>query len=435
VTFTYSNVGLALDRGATATTVIAILPAKATGDRIGTTPLVEARITQAGVTTATITATPASTLADGVRRPVAVAVTNIRDAAGHVVPDGTRIALTAASWYRRDDGACCNGSAGGILLDGVSAPNDAAFRVFTVSNGRVDATFSAESISPFEVTPVKSSVIAATVANASNNNRVTTIPFGEGTIAVSSVAAATATASPVTLLADKQARTSTVTVSGLTDAQGLPVPDGTKVAITANDWYRLSDGGCCNGSAGGTMLGGDPTPNDGSFRTYTVVNGEVTATYSDAGRFVDTGNTAPAILSILPANAQGSRVGNRPFAVATVTLAGYNTGTFAAPATTTAGGTVSMTLSNIRDAAGNLVPDGAKVAVTANNWSNRDGSCCNGSAGGTIVGGAATPNDGGFRTFVVSGGAITFSFTAPATANTTSVISAVSAETFAIRTQ
>ena len=52
----------------------------------------------------------------------------------------------------------------------------------------------------------------------------------------------------------------------------------------------------------------------------------------------------------------------------------------------------------------------------------------NGSAGGAIGGGVATPNDGNFRTFVVSGGQITFSFTAPSSTNVTSVISAISAD-------
>lgn len=446
-TFTYSNVGLVLDRGTTATSVIAILPAKSTGDLITSQPFAEARVTQAGVTSASIVATPASTLADGVRRPVAIAVTNIRDAAGNLVPDGTRVALTANNWNRRSDGGCCNDSVGGALLDGVVAPNDNRFKVFTVVDGRVDATYSAETISPLDVTTIRSGVIAATVANASNNSRMTTTPFGEGTVAVSSIATATANASPVSLLADRQARTSTVTISGLTDAQGLPVANGTKVAITAVDWNRLSDGGCCNGSAGGTMLGGDPTPNDNRFRSYTVVDRTVTATYSDIDRFVDTGSTAAAILSILPASVDGSRVGTRPFAVAQVTLAGFDSATVLAPATIIADGSTSVTLTNIRDAAGNLVPDGTRIAVTAANWNNRDGSCCNNSAGGTIAGGSATPNDSRFRTLTVAGGEVSFTLTAPATSGVTSVLSAVPADgdgnrtsikpfaAFAIRTQ
>jgi hypothetical protein len=206
------------------------------------------------------------------------------------------------------------------------------------------------------------------------------------------------------------------------------VPDGTKVAITADPWYRLADGGYHNGSAGGTMVGGEATPNDGRFRTYTVTGGTVTATYSDINRLVDTGNTAPAILSVLPATPAAHRIAERPFAAVTVTLAGLDTGTFVAPSTTTPGSSVGVTLTNIRDAVGNLVPDGTRIALTADPWYNRDGSYHNGSAGGSFTGGTGTPNDGRFRTFVVTGGQIAFTFNAPAGINVTSVISAVSAD-------
>jgi hypothetical protein len=123
-----------------------------------------------------------------------------------------------------------------------------------------------------------------------------------------------------------------------------------------------------------------------------------------------------------------TRIGTRPFAAAAVTLVGMDTATFLAPATTAPGSAVSVTLTNIRDAAGNLVPDGTRLAVTAARWYNRDGSYHNGSAGGSIGGGVATPNDGNFRTLTVSGGQVTFTFNAPAAANVTSVISVLSAD-------
>lgn len=445
VTFTYSNAGLVLDRGATATTVIAVLPATGTGNRIGTTPIAEVRISQGGLTSATVVATPASTLADGATRPVAVAITNLRDALGHVLPDGTRVALSAAPWYRRSDGGYPNNSAGGRFLDGAATPNDGNFRTYTVTNGRIDATYAADTVPPFGPNESRSAVIAAVVANASAS-RVTVIPFAEGAVALSSAVAASAVASPPTLYADRQARTSVLTISGITDAQGVPVPDGTKVAITAAAWYR-PDGSYPNGSAGGTMLGGDPTPNDGNFRTYTVTGGQVVATYSSSGVFADVGNTAPVVLSVLSATPAGNRIGAVPMTTAGLTLAGADTATVVASSTTSPGGSVPVTLTNLRDAAGNLIPDGANVAVTMSNWHNRDGSFGNGSAGGAVVGGTPTPNDGTFRTFTVSGGQVTFSVTLPGAANLTSVVSVLPADgngsriavrplaTHAIRTQ
>lgn len=428
VSFIYSNVGLVLGRNATATTVIAILPADGAGNRIGERPFVEARITQGGISSASIVPTPSSTIADGTRRPIAVAVTNIRDALGNLVPDGTRIALTARTWYRASDGGYHNSSAGGVFIDGVATPNDGDFRTYTVENGRVDATYSAETISPLGATQGGTAVIAAVAASYANNNRLVERPFDEGRLAVSSIQTSTAVVSPVSLLADRQARTSVITISNMTDSQGRAILDGTKVAITARAWYRASDGGYHNGSAGGTMLGGEATPNDGEFRTYTVTNGQVTATYSSEGLFVETDGQASAVLSVLPAMPNGSRIGTRPFTSATITLAGYDSVSFVAPSTTTPSSAVSVTLTNIRDAVGNLVPDGAKVAVSAVRWYNPDGSYHNGSAGGSISGGVATPNDGDWRTFTVAGGQVTFTFNAPAANNVTSVITVNAAD-------
>ena len=423
VSFIYSNAGLVLNRGETATTVIAILPADGSGNRIGNRPFAEARITQGGISSASIVATPSSTLADGTRRPIAVAVTNIRDALGNLVPDGTRIALTARPWYRASDGGYSNNSAGGIFIDGVATPNDGDFRTYTVQNGRVDATYSAESVALLSPTQPNTAVIAAVAAASANNNRLVNRPFDEGRLAVSSIETSTAVVAPTTLLADRQARTSVITISNMTDSQGRPIPDGTKVAITARLWYRASDGGYPNGSIGGTMIGGDATPNDGDFRTYTVTNGQVTATYSSEGLFVAPHDQGIAILSVLPAQPNGNRIGTRPFTSANVTLVGLDSTTVIAPSTTAPGGSVTVTLTNIRDTVGNLVPDGAKIAVSAAIWYNPDGSYSNGSAGGAIAGGVATPNDGNFRTFTVTGGQVTFTFTAPTLINRTSVIS------------
>jgi hypothetical protein len=265
------------------------------------------------LTTATVVATPPSTLADGARRPIAIAVSNIRDALGNTVPDGTRIALTADPWYRRDDGGWNNESVGGTFLDGVATPNDGRFKTYTVQNGRVDATYSAETIAPLAVTNPRSSVIAVLVASPLNNNRLTDRPFAEGVVATSGVATATAVTNPTSLVADRQDRVSVVTVSGLTDAQGRVVPDGTKVAITAQPWYRLADGGWNNNSAGGTMTGGDPTPNDGRFRTYQVTGGQVTFSFTAPS----TANVT-SVISAISADGANNRNHHIPFATVAV---------------------------------------------------------------------------------------------------------------------
>jgi hypothetical protein len=390
-------------------------------------PFAEARIPQGGLTSAVITTDPASAVADGVRRPVRVRVTGIRDALGNFVPDGTRVALTARPWYRRADGGYSNGSSGGLLLGGVTAPNDIAFQVYSTVGAALDATYSAESVPLLSATDVRTAVISATVASATNE-RVTTRPFAEGAVAVSSVTTGTVTASPVSLLADGQPRTSLVTIEGLTDAQGRTVADGTRVALTARPWYRQSDGGYSNGSAGGSFVGGTPSPNEASFTSYEVSNGRVTATYSAEGLTNAVGATRPAVVSVLPATATGAIIGSRPLLSTVINLVGMDTATVLAPGSGAPGGAVSVTLSNIRDAAGNLVPDGTRVAVTARNWYRLTGSYGNGSAGGTISGGIVTPNDGDFRSFTVSGGQVSFDVILPGVVGGTTVVSVVPAD-------
>jgi hypothetical protein len=424
---TYSAAGLVLNPRTTATTVISLLPADVSLNRVGERPILALPITLAGISSASIVPDQSSVVADGGVRPVRVVISSILDALGNPVPDGTKIALTANAWYRVSDGGWHNGSAGGAFIDGVSTPNDGRFRTYTVVNGRIEATYSPNGLS-LGATDVRTAIFSAVVADASDS-RVTDWPFASGSITLSSATQGAIGAAPSSVLADGQHRFSEITITGLVDVAGQPLVDGTKVAITASAWYRLSDGGWNNASAGGAMVGGDPTPNDGRFRTYTVTNQSVTATYSTAGIVADSFQTLAAIISVLPADPAGNRIADRPFLATTVTLAGMGSALFSAPATVAPGGVVTMIFSDIRDALGNVVPDGTRVALTAQPWYRMsDGGFHNGSAGGTFIDGAAVPNDGRFRSYVVTGGQITATFQAPGGHDVTTVISAVSAD-------
>jgi len=424
---TYSSAGLVLDPGQTATTYVSVLPASANANRVGTRPIVAVPITLAGVSQASVVPDQSSVVADGGVRPVRVVVSGIRDALGNPVPDGTRVALTADAWYRVADGGWHNGSAGGVFVDGAPTPNDGRFRTYVVTNGRVEATYSPTGVA-VGATDVRTTVFSVVVAGT-DDNRVTTRPFASGTITLSSATLGVITTTPPSLLADAQARTSQVVITGLTDVAGRPIPDGTKLALTADAWYRVADGGWNNGSAGGTFIDGEPTPNDGRFRTYTVQNQSIVATYSDAGLVQDTFRTAAAIVSVLPAAPNGNRIAERPLLATTITLAGMGSGVYAAPATVAPGGQVTVTFSDIRDALGNVVPDGTRVALTAAAWYRMsDGGWNNNSAGGSFADGVGAPNDGRFKVYVVTGGSITATFVAPGANDVTSVISAVSAD-------
>ena len=56
------------------------------------------------------------------------------------------------------------------------------------------------------------------------------------------------------------------------------------------------------------MVGGVSTPNDGSQRSFTVTGGQVTFTFTATSPANST-----AVLSVMPADGNGSRPGLRPF--------------------------------------------------------------------------------------------------------------------------
>jgi hypothetical protein len=220
-----------------------------------------------------------------------------------------------------------------------------------------------------------------------------------------------------------------VTVSGIVDALGNPVPDGSQVAVTAQQiGVGFPDGHCCGGitSSGGTIINGTPAANDSRFNVLAVVGGQVQVVYSSLGVELGAEGSTGANVQLLPADAAGNRLGFRAFAVGGITLTGYQTADILGPGTLAPGATGTYSVQNILDTAGNPVPDGSKVAVTAQGIGVAfpDGHCCGGipSAGGTITNGTVDPSDGRFQSFTVQGGTFSVDFQAPAQSNVTSVL-------------
>jgi hypothetical protein len=336
------------------------------------------------------------------------------------------VGLTAANWYRVTDGGCCNNSHGGAFTDGEAA-SDGRFRVYTVVNGSFAATYSAASAPLVGSFGLATTYLSPIVATTTNTLPVTR-PFAVGAIALTNGANGTITATPSTLLGDTADRRSTIQIGSLVDGQGRPLPDGTKVALTTASWYRVSDGGCCNGSFGGGIVDGTTSPSDGRFKWFSVLNGSITATFSSAGLAREARQTDTSIVSVMPADGSGNPIGNRPVLSTPVTIVGLGSGLFTAPATLLPGASTTVTLTNIADHTGALVPDGTRIALTTINWYRAsDGGCCNGSTPGPLAGGPPATNDASFIVVTVTGGSATFTFTAPGSNNVTSVISAVSA--------
>ena len=205
---------------------------------------------------------------------------------------------------------------------------------------------------------------------------------------------ATVTPNPTTLFADG-VTTSTVTISNI-NRSGTLVANGTVVAVTAQSVYASS--------AGGTILGGTPSP-DGRFRLFTTVGGAVTLTYQSPMLNLFGGNGI-GVIQVAQADAAGSPL--LLLGQATMNLL-RSTGLTpsANPTSLLANGASTSEITvQVTDNQGVPVQAGVPIGVTAQ-------PVYTSSAGGTINGGTV-PQDTRFKVFTtITGGRFTFTYTAP----------------------
>jgi hypothetical protein len=355
-----------------------------------------------------IAATPPTVVvAPGVPGTTTLALTNIRDISGTLVPDGAKIALSAASMAAKSPMGPAIASIGGEILGGEPAANNASFRVFTIAGGTVTATYSSGAVEPAAILG-PTAVVQVLAADAADN------VLGEeaiGTIDINvrpSSDRAIVYPVPASLYVDHADRRSTVRIE-VRDAAGNPLPDGTKVAVTVASGYVYLPSGAPIYSAGGTII--DGTPN-GLYRIFTVAGGAFTATYSATSTWFDfnTGVTASAVIQVLAADASGNPVYPRyALGTATITLAAAGGAEvhlaprsvpFVYPSVPAA-----VVVHQVKDARGNLVPDGANFLVTARSgpYATVNGTGVP-SVGGGILGGFSSPSGVAYRAFSLAGG-------------------------------
>jgi hypothetical protein len=113
---------------------------------------------------------------------------------------------------------------------------------------------------------------------------------------------------------------------------------------------------------------------------------------------------------VVPVSSTNNVLTTRALGVAPVRINGVASATGSGPATLKLPGTTTVTFSNIRDAAGHVVPDGTPVAVTVASGATFTGCCYNSSVGGTILNGNASPSGAQWKWFTVTGGAITIDY-------------------------
>jgi hypothetical protein len=194
------------------------------------------------------------------------------------------------------------------------------------------------------------------------------------------------------------------------------MPDGSKVGISVVS--NATFVGCCFiSSAGGTVSSAGTLPDDGAsaanngnFKVFTVAGGEVHAVYDGGAVGAGNGEVKTANVQVVPVSSTNTVLTTRAIGTAPIRINGVASTTGSGPASIHVPGTATVTFSNIRDAAGNLVPNGTPVAVTVANNATFTGCCFNASSGGTITNGNASPSGTQWKWFTVQDGAVAIEY-------------------------
>src|SRR6185369_1216463 len=119
----------------------------ASGQVNGSRAIGKVPIGLAGMSSATVTANPPIVYAgDAADHRTTITVTNIRDAAGVLVPDGAYVGVIAANCATKFADGTCVTSAGGSIVGGTVATNFPSFKVFQISNGQLVFQYSVQGL-------------------------------------------------------------------------------------------------------------------------------------------------------------------------------------------------------------------------------------------------------------------------------------------------
>jgi hypothetical protein len=411
---TYGNQGIISGPTETRTANVVLAQAGANGERLSQLALGIVPVQTVGTASATAASFPTAIFSDGNDHRSTITISNVKDLAGRPVPDGTLIGVTAASGVTYV-GCCYIFSAGGTILDGTPAANNGNFKVFPVTNGQVVVQYSSQGILVSEGERIANIAI---VAVSAQNNVITTQAIGTTPVrllAPASVAVAVAPGS-LTAHSPSSSQLSQITITDLKSADGLPMPNGAKIGISVGNAVTFINGNY-NFSAGGTILSsgtnpddGTPAPNNGNFKVFTVSGGQVHAVYDGSTIAAGTGEVKTAIVQVVPVSSTNNVLTTHALGTAPIRINGVASTTASGPATLKIANTATVTFSNIRDAAGNVVPDGTPVAVTAQNAVTHTSGNYNFSAGGTIANGNVSPSAPYWKWFTVQGGSISVEY-------------------------
>ena len=407
----YGNQNIVTTPGVVRTAMVALAQGGMNGERASNRALGLVPITITGNTSATATASLTAFYSDGIDYRSTITVNNFKDSLGNPVPDGTLIGATASS-SQTVSGCCYVVSAGGKII-GDQVANDTDFKLFPIINGQVVFEYSSEGV----VVSSGEKVATIQIASASQNGDiVSNKALATVSIRLLSPASATVITDPVDVTAYAPTVQSQVTVQNIQSSDGVPLPDDSKIALSVRS--SSSVWGCCYVvSAGGTLASagtkpddGTVSPNNSNFQYFTIAGGEVKAVYDGSTIEAGVNEVKTAIVQVVSADRNGATLSNRALGVASIRINGISSTTATGPASVPrAGGTATVTFGNIRDAAGNVVPDGTPLAVTVAHSRTVSGCCWTASAGGTITNGNDSPSSG-WKWFTVQNGAVTVEY-------------------------
>jgi large repetitive protein len=361
-------------------------------------------------------AQPASLLGDGGIHSSTVTFKPVLDSFGNTLPDGSKIAVSAASSATLIPGCCFITSAGGQILSGTASPSGSQYLIHTVTGGAITVSYADQNVIS---TPGQIQIANVQLAEAKADGTVpTNANISTVAIKISGLTSATITASPNILFADGGDHRSTITISNLKDASGNLVPDGTPIGVSAANSATLIPGCCFIGSAGGVIVGGNPTSPASAFQVFPAENGQVVLQYSSEGQVVSTGQRT-ATIQVAAINAAGGVISNANVGSGSIQLLSPGSATVAvSPSDVFADGgahTSAIAITNLKGADGTTpIPDGERVGISVANAATLIPGCCFiGSAGGQILSAGAAAGDGTpatnnsiFDLFTIAGGQI-----------------------------
>lgn len=402
----YSDSGIFEGTNKTDQAVVQVVPVL-NGSITSTIDIGTANITLVGAAVADIDPAQPSVPQVSPAEPLQITVRDVHDARGNLVPDGSNIGITPIG-FAATMGSSYVTSLGGTITDGTLAVNNSNWRYYPlVGNGFV-STYTTDSSTL--VSPGQTGTANLSLAMVDPNANVLDI----SAISVYSLmlvppSNAVGSAQPASVLGDGGIHTSTVTFTPIIDAFGNTVPDGTNLAVTATGFVATSNSSYVL-SAGGQIVSGTLSPSNSNFKIHTVQNGALTVTYADQNVTATPGQELTANVIVTEANSSGGVPNNTAVGIAPVIIAGLTSAHgVASPSSVFANGgdyRSTITFSNFRDAAGNPVPDGTQVGVTAAGFVAVSGNSYVTSAGGVIVGGTPAPNNSNFSVFTISNGQI-----------------------------